>query len=252
MKKKFSKSIFSKPHGFTLIELLVVVAIIAILAAMLLPALSRAREQARRATCMNNLRQIGIALKMYAQDFNELFPDASGHWLFPPDGLGSTWVSRSFNKLLGVNGVCGKYLKDVGIFICPSQKTDKKSQYPWITTGRTVSYSYAYRDWYKRPLSDRVQDDTVLVTDKQIHPNFSIYAPGVDGCWGNSFLGQGNELNLGPHNNHGIAGVNALFKNGAVLWIPSYKDSSGNYKIPDKGNFQGVPNWMNLHTHYYY
>lgn len=64
--------------GFTLIELLVVIAIISILAAMLLPALSRAREQARSVVDKNNLKQIGIAFMLYAQDNGGRFPDGSG------------------------------------------------------------------------------------------------------------------------------------------------------------------------------
>jgi len=105
-------------HGFTLIELLVVIAIIAILAAMLLPALSKAREKARQAVCMSNLKQIGNGLAMYFQDFDGFGPPAKDYTR-PPDGAAwiadSEWYYALIPYMGGVGAVRGK-----GIYYCPS------------------------------------------------------------------------------------------------------------------------------------
>jgi prepilin-type N-terminal cleavage/methylation domain-containing protein/prepilin-type processing-associated H-X9-DG protein len=96
--------------GFTLIELLVVIAIIAILAAILFPAFARARENARRASCLSNLRQIGLGVMQYTQDYDEIYP--MKRW----SGTGN----GALNDTYSWRRITFPYVKSSQIYTCPS------------------------------------------------------------------------------------------------------------------------------------
>ena len=132
-RKKQEKRLHRCPHpvkGFTLIELLVVIAIIGILAAILFPVFSKARENARRASCLSNLKQLTLGFMQYTQDNDETLPasiDGSdnanqpGGWIFYS-------VFGGFNgRFDPTKGSVYPYIKNTAVYICPSDNYGRRS-----------------------------------------------------------------------------------------------------------------------------
>ena len=216
--------------GFTLIELLVVIAIIALLSAILFPVFARARENARKTSCLNNQKQLGLALAQYTQDNDErLIPYTTTGGSFPDPAV-PNWTAWAWNRDIQ------PYLKSIQVIRCPSESRNGDTSYGYNmtlgTNGRSiadvplVSKTVAFADVIGHTPTTPQQCLVFLIpsgTGGNRHMSRKLVNPanlaaGYTDSGGSSVAGR-------IHATRHLDGANYLFVDGHVKWM-HYVDAS--------------------------
>jgi len=217
--------------GFTLVELLVVVGVIAILAALIMPVFAQTREKARQATCMSNVRQLGLATLTYVQDYDEMFPPylvgigagrERGNYTVVPDRLPPRVPAEQYEL---DDGCCNgyhylswmdcifPYVRHLGLFACPSR-------------GNAVTAAFAVNGWLSGLYGGAEAQQLAVVQNPAsklwlVH-NLGVYGYANPWDWAAWLSEEYRRQNpeaaqlMFPHHD----GANILFVDGHVKWAP--------------------------------
>jgi prepilin-type N-terminal cleavage/methylation domain-containing protein/prepilin-type processing-associated H-X9-DG protein len=221
-----NKGKIMKRKGFTLIELLVVIAIIAILAAILFPVFARARENARRTSCMSNLKQIGLGMMQYVQDY-----DGKYFWRCYGADVGSKKAPVNYEACekywgpsgIGETGFLQPYIKSTQIFSCPSG--DATTAYPSGYAYNLVAgipSSYGFNELSESVIQQPSEmiafyDTTWALQGYPTAPNKWDTGDG----WGVNFCKKAGESPCTAPNQHygrHMDGANASYMDGHAKW----------------------------------
>ncbi len=198
-----------KSSGFTLIELLVVIAIIAILAAILFPVFARAREKARQTSCLSNLKQIGLGILMYSQDYDEMW---LAHYRGPASSAVDYPGGGTSTGLMWYWAVY-PYVNNVQIFSCPSDS------YKW-----NGNYTGAIKYGYSRYLVDKTLSDIDSPSETFVAGD-SNYLPGESAMSYVLYSSYSPRTYFDPRHN---GGGNMVLADGHAKW---FKCSEGTHNV---------------------